>query len=219
MKPNHVAIIMDGNRRWATTNNKQHDAGHRVGAKSLMQLCKNFYRYNIKWLTVYAFSNENGRRSDIEKQRLFSMLEEYLDGDIKKLQEKQIKVQFIGDFSIFSIETQEKILNINNFIVHDSHYTLTVALNYGGRQEICYAASTTNGLLTEKEFQTRLYSNIPDVDLLIRTGGMQRISNFLLWQITYAELYFTQCLWPDFNHNEFQNALEFYSIQKRNFGA
>ncbi len=220
MNLNHIAIIMDGNRRWATLHNTSIRNGHKKGAETLMNLCKNFKKYAIPHLTVYAFSNENNRRSSEEKDNIFSMLEEYLDGDIKKLQQENIKVQFIGDFSVFSQKIQEKITKIHSITHKNPFYTLNVALNYGGRQEICYAFSKIQKRdITDKDVSQNLYQpNIPDVDFLIRTGGMQRLSNFLTWQTTYAELYFCKCLWPDFNEHEFKTALDFYQIQQRNFG-
>lgn len=223
MNPRHVAIIMDGNRRWATTHNVSISSGHQKGAETLMKFCKKFKEYDIPYLTVYAFSSENNRRSSDEKERLFSMLEEYLNGDVKKLQKENINVCFIGDFSIFNKKIQAKIEEINTLSLQKPIFTLTIALNYGGRQEIAHALGTIikNKLpSTIEEISRNLYnSQLPDVDLLIRTGGSQRVSNFLMWQSTYAELYFCNCLWPEFNDAEFQATLEFYKQQKRNFGA
>ena len=222
MNPDHVAIIMDGNRRWAALYNISVNGGHKKGAETLMKFCKNFKQYNIPYLTVYAFSSENNQRSAEEKERLFIMLEEYLDGDVKKLQKENISTQFIGDFSIFNKNIQGKIEEINALSLHQPYFTLTIALNYGGKQEVANAlGKIINAELpaTVENISQNLYSQLPDVDLLIRTGGSQRLSNFLMWQSTYAELYFCNCLWPEFNQAEFQTALEFYKHQKRNFGV
>ena len=217
----HVAIIMDGNRRWATLQNVSVQSGHKKGAEALMNFCKYFQHCNIPYLTVYAFSSENNHRSNEEKNNLFSILEDYLNNSIQKLQKEKIKVQFIGDFSIFSQQIQERIAKIHSSEIPDYRFILNIALNYGGKQEICHAFNRIKKeTITEQDITMNLYQpNTPDVNLLIRTGGMQRLSNFLIWQTTYAELYFSKYLWPDFNEEEFQKALEFYKMQQRNFGS
>lgn len=220
---NHIAIIMDGNRRWARLNNQKQASGHEKGAEALMNFCKAFTKYKIPWLTVYAFSTENNYRTPDEKDQLFTMLEKYLVEDIHSLTKQNIRVRFIGDFSIFKKSIQHKIIQIHDIVMDNAYYTLTIALNYGGRQEICYAVNNLlvkhSGNASEDDIVNNLYTKLPDVDLLIRTGGAQRLSNFLIWQATYAELYFTQCLWPDFNEKEFENSLAFFDVQKRNFGS
>lgn len=212
---------MDGNRRWAKRKGIPSFRGHRAGAKALMEVCKKFHHFKIPFLTVYAFSAENNKRNQEEKTQLFAMLEEYLDGDIQALQKNEVKVQFIGDFSIFSQKIQEKISQVNNFQLSGFNYTFTVALNYGGRHEIvevCKKIAKENHEICEEEITRFINKKIPEVDFLIRTGGMQRLSNFLLWHSAYAELYFEEALWPEFSVKEIEKALAFFVQQKRNFG-
>lgn len=221
---NHIAIIMDGNRRWAKNKNMPSSYGHKAGAKTLINLCKTIRdKYKVNHLTVYAFSSENNSREEDELKQLFSLLDEYLNSDIKTLQKENINVKIFGDFSIFQTSTQEKIHEINNMKMESYSYTLNIALNYGGRQEICHAFNkilqSGKKQVSQEEISQNLYiSNLPDVDLLIRTGGTQRLSNFIIWHAIYAELYFTQILWPNFNEKELQKAIEFYNCQQRNFG-
>ena len=221
--PKHVAIIMDGNRRWATAQSREAIHGHKAGAKALINLCKSIKgNYNIQNLTVYAFSAENLSRESQELNNLFSLLDEYLDSDIKTLQKENINVNIFGDFSIFKHQTQNKIAKINNAHIQSCSYTLNIALNYGGRQELINAFKNISKNVQEVSQETisqNLYiPSMPDVELIIRTGGAQRLSNFLPWQTIYAELYFTHTLWPNFTEEDFKKAIEFYNSQQRNFG-
>ena len=221
--PKHIAIIMDGNRRWAKAQNREAIHGHKAGAKALINLCKAIKgNYNIQNLTAYAFSAENLSRESQEIDHLFSLLDEYLDSDIKTLQKEQINVKIFGDFSIFKPQTQSKIEKIHNTHIQNCSYTLNIALNYGGRQELVNAfkniVQNAQEITPETISQNLYLPSIPDVDLLIRTGGAQRLSNFLPWQTIYAELYFTTALWPNFTEEDFKKAIEFYNSQQRNFG-
>ena len=219
----HLAIIMDGNRRWAKERNVSVKKGHEAGANTLMELCKILKTYSIELVTVYAFSVENNERSKEETDDLFLMLEKYLDSDIKKLQKESVNVRCIGNFEIFPERIRSKIIKINQNITQNSIFTLNIALNYGGKQEIvdaCQKIIENGEKIDIKTIESNLYhKNMPDVDLLIRTGGKQRLSNFLLWQTTYAELYFCETLWPDFTKQNLDFALNFYHKQERNFGA
>ncbi len=219
----HLAIIMDGNRRWAKERNVSVKKGHEAGANTLMELCKILKTYSIELVTVYAFSVENNERSKEETDDLFLMLEKYLDSDIKKLQKESVNVRCIGNFEIFPERIRSKIIKINQNITQNSIFTLNIALNYGGKQEIvdaCQKIIENGEKIDIKTIESNLYhKNMPDVDLLIRTGGKQRLSNFLLWQTTYAELYFCEILWPDFTKQNLDFALNFYHKQERNFGA
>lgn len=212
---------MDGNRRWAKLQGVLSKNGHKKGAQILIDFCKIFKKYAISYLTVYAFSSENNRRENEEKNYLFTLLEEYLTNDIQTLQRENIAVKFIGDFTIFSAEIQNKIAEIHSAGLENPIFTLIIALNYSGKEEICHAINKiSHRNITVDDIAHNLYlPEVPDVDLLIRTGGAMRLSNFLLWQITYAELYFCECLWPDFNESEFQKSLDFYQRQQRNFGV
>jgi undecaprenyl diphosphate synthase len=221
---NHIAIIMDGNRRWARHKKIDGVYGHKEGAKTLMNLCKIIRdKCSVSYVTIYAFSSENTSRSKEELDNLFNLLDEYLDSDIAKLQKENINVTIFGDFSIFKTTTQNKIHKINEHNVENHRYTLNIALNYGGRKELCNAfnilAKSGAKEITEEDITNALYlPHLPDVDLLIRTGGTQRLSNFLPWQAIYAELYFTPTLWPDFKEKHLMEAIEFYQSQQRNFG-
>ena len=219
----HLAIIMDGNRRWAKERNCSVKKGHEAGAKALMDLCKILKNYNIELVTVYAFSVENNSRYKEEKDDLFEMLEKYLDSDIKKLQKEKVNVCCIGNFEIFPERIQRKIVKINENTPQEFTFTLNIALNYGGKQEIvdaCGKIITNKEKVSVESISNYLYyKNMPDVDLLIRTGGKQRLSNFLLWEMSYAELYFCGTLWPNFNKMDLDLAINFYRQQERNFGV
>ena len=219
----HLAIIMDGNRRWAKERNFSVKKGHESGAKALMELCKILKSYKIPLVTVYAFSVENNSRSKEETDDLFLMLEKYLDSDIKKLQKEKINVCCIGNFEIFPERIQKKIAKINENTLQEFTFTLNIALNYGGKQEIVDACGKiiANGEKVSVDAISNYlyYKKMPDVDLLIRTGGKQRLSNFLLWEMSYAELYFCETLWPNFTKEDLDLAINFYRKQERNFGV
>ena len=219
----HLAIIMDGNRRWAKERNFSIKKGHEAGAKALMELCKVLKTYNIPLVTIYAFSVENNNRSKEETDDLFLMLEKYLDSDITKLQKEAINVRCIGSFEIFPERIQQKIAKINENTPQEFIFTLNIALNYGGKQEIvdsCQKIITNCEKVSLETISKHLYyKNMPDVDLLIRTGGKQRLSNFLLWEMSYAELYFCDTLWPNFTKTDLDLAIKFYREQERNFGV
>ena len=226
MKPNHLAIIMDGNRRWASSKNFPSYEGHRVGAKNLWKIIKYIKIHGINYLTLFVFSTENWNRSKKEILFLLTLLDQFLDDLEHKIKDYDYKIRFIGEFSAFSKKIQKKISNINQVTSKNSGMTITLALNYGGRYDII---NGINKLLENKEnlqnineedFKAfTLNSDIPDPDLLIRTGGEKRLSNFLLWDLAYTELIFLPDMWPDFNKLLLENCLLEYSKRIRKYGG
>lgn len=223
--PRHVAIIMDGNRRWAKLHGKSAIEGHRAGALALENVVRYLGSCHLSYLTVYAFSTENWRRTKIEIQGLFLLVEEILNKKLDELQKNDIKLQHLG-------RLDELPLNVRKVITHAVEITknntmvFNFALNYGGRREIVDASRkmVTEGIdaeqVDEASFAKYLYlKDLPDVDLVIRTGGEARLSNFMTWQTVYSELYFTDVLWPDFDSEEIDKALEFYALRQRRFGG
>ncbi len=227
--PEHVAIIMDGNGRWAKKRNLPRSFGHKKGAERVEEIVEASLDLGIKVLTLYAFSTENWLRPKDEVRFLMKLLKEYIKNQIKKLIEKNVKLNFIGDISEFSDDIKEMVKLGMEKTSHCEKLILNIALNYGGRSEILNAVkqiaqNVKNGLIELNEIDENLFSNylytrgMKDPDLLIRTSGEYRISNFLLWQIAYTELYITETYWPDFDKNEFLKALEDYSKRERRFG-
>jgi len=221
---NHLAIIMDGNARWASENKKTKAQGHKKGADTAKAMLPYTSKLGIKYLTLYAFSSENWQRPASEVSILIDLLSHYVKNEIKTLRDYEIKLKVIGDLSKLSSNLQKKINDAVEATKHHSKMTVTIAFGYGSRNEIVNACQQAidSGLkkITETDFQKFLYDpQMPDVDLLIRPGGAHRISNFLLWQAAYAELYFLDKFWPDFNEDDLKLALENYSKRKRNFGG
>jgi len=228
-KPNHVAIIMDGNGRWAKSKNLPTAFGHKQGSEVARKIIEASKNLGIKYLTLYAFSSENWNRPKSEVNHLMTLLQHYIDKEKKHLQESNIRIFVIGNFSKIPTKLLESIQEAEEITKNNSGMTLTIALSYGGREEIVDATKKIislckQGLLSEadideKTFTSCLYnSTLPDPDLLIRTSGELRISNFLLWQSAYTEFYFTKVNWPDFNSDELEKALTEYQQRKRNYG-
>ncbi len=226
----HVAIIMDGNGRWAERRGMSRSAGHRQGAEAISGVLEAAQLLGIRFLTLYAFSTENWKRPDAEISALMGLLEEFLDRKISVFQEKNIRLKTVGRTMGLPRRAAEKLLNAVELTRDNDGGTLILALNYGGRAEITDAAvSLSRAVLSggmkpeqidEKIFSSFLYDpSVPDPDLLIRTSGEMRISNFLLWQIAYAELYITEKLWPDFTGDDLKKAVEEFSRRKRRFGG
>jgi undecaprenyl diphosphate synthase len=225
MELNHLAIIMDGNRRWAVLNNRPSYEGHRFGAKNLWKVIKDIDNYYINYLTLFVFSTENWKRSQKEILFLLALLEKFLDDLESKIKDYNFKIRFIGDFSGFSKKIQQKLLHINKITLKQTGMTITLALNYGGRYDI---VNTVNNILknsdklkqiNQEDFKDfTLNARIPDPDLLIRTGGEQRLSNFLLWDLAYTELIFLPDFWPDFNKSLLDKCLKDYSKRRRKYG-
>ena len=225
MELNHLAIIMDGNRRWAVLNNRPSYEGHRFGADNLWKVIKDIDNYSINYLTLFVFSTENWKRSQKEILFLLALLEKFLDDLESKIEDNNYKIRFIGDFSEFSKKIQQKILHINKITYKKPGMTITLALNYGGRYDIVYAInnilknSDKQNYIKQEDFKDFTFNaSIPDPDLLIRTGGEKRLSNFLLWDLAYTELIFLPDFWPDFNKSLLDKCLKDYSKRTRKYG-
>ena len=226
MKLDHIAIIMDGNRRWATANNLSSYEGHKKGAENLWNIINNIQEFKLKFLTLFVFSTENWKRSKREISFLMSLLNEFLDQTILKINENSFRVRFIGDLSAFEKKIKDKIEIIENNSQSNKGIVITLALNYGGRLDII---SAINKILihnknfkpiSEKDFKKyTLNKDLPDPDLLIRTGGEMRLSNFLLWDLAYTELMFIPQMWPDFNKLILENCILDYSKRTRKYGG
>ncbi len=228
--PTHVAIIMDGNGRWAAARRLPRVAGHREGARAVRRAIEAAIGQGVHWLTLYAFSNENWRRPTGEVTDLTGLLRHYLRSEIDELDANGVRLRVIGERDRFDREIQRELAGAEARTSGNRRLNLTVALSYGSRAEIAAAArlaaeAARDGRLDpsrldEQEFGRRLATNgIPDPDLLIRTSGEQRLSNFLLWQAAYAELLFLDVLWPDFDETHFAAALAEYARRERRFGG
>ena len=225
----HIAFIMDGNRRWAKKRGLPIAAGHRQGAETLVEVAKAAKKLGIKYMTVYAFSTENWKREKAEVDTLMDLLRHYLDSGFKELQENKARIMFIGEREMLADDIIAKMNKIEADTAENSEVTLCVALSYGGQQEIVAAARQLAekvqkdemkvGDINVEAFGGALYTaGIPAPDLLVRTSGEERISNFLLWQLAYTEFYFTPTLWPDFNEKELKQIIEQYQIRERRYG-
>ena len=226
MKLDHLAIIMDGNRRWARANNLPSYEGHRKGANNLWDIINNVQKLKLKFLTVFVFSTENWKRSSSEISFLMKLLNQFLDETISKIDKNSFKIRFIGDFLPFEKQVKEKINVITKTSSNNKGVVITLALNYGGRLDIISAINKIliNGkkinLINEIEFKKyTLNKDIPDPDLLIRTGGEMRLSNFLLWDLAYTELMFVKEMWPDFNKSILENCMVEYAKRNRKYGG
>jgi undecaprenyl diphosphate synthase len=228
--PVHVAIIMDGNGRWAAARGLPRIAGHRAGAQAVRRAIEAAIRHNVGWLTLYAFSSENWRRSAGEVTDLTGLLRHYIRSEVAELHEQGVRMRFIGDRGRFDADIQADLLRAEQRTAINTRLTLIVALSYGARAEIVAAArrvaeaaragTLDPATLTEEGFGRLLDTpDIPDPDLILRTSGEQRLSNFLLWQGAYAELVFLDVLWPDFSQAHFAEALAEYARRERRFGA
>lgn len=228
--PRHVAIIMDGNGRWAKQKGKLRIFGHQNGVKAVRSAVSFAAKHQIKVLTLYAFSSENWSRPETEVSALMSLFMRALDSEVKKLHKNNIRLNIIGDKSAFSENLQKRIAESEKLTENNTGLILNIAANYGGYWDIVQAAQKVAAQVKENQltieqitpelFQQQLSTgNQPEVDLLIRTSGEQRISNFLLWQIAYAELFFTPVLWPDFDDETFSQAILSYQQRERRFGS
>ena len=221
--PKHVAIIMDGNGRWAKEQGLKRTAGHEKGAKVVREITIHACKVGIQYLTLYAFSTENWSRPKLEVEFLMKLLEKYFLTELPVYLENNIKFQAIGDLSRFSKKLQTIIKNTELQTSSCTGLTHVLALNYGSRDEITRAVKklTEKKLdITEENIQNNLdTANMPDIDLLIRTSGEVRISNFLLWQIAYAEMFFTKTYWPEFTTDEFEDILSDFNKRERRFGG
>ena len=219
----HVAIIMDGNGRWGIKNRKSRNLGHKAGLATIEKILKKTLQKKIKFLTLYAFSTENWKRPKREVQFLFNLLEEFLITKTNQLNKQNIKFTVIGSRKNFSKKLLRILSNAEASTKNNKSLQINLALNYGFRSELINAISImrkNNILFNESNITKHLYTkNVPDPDLLIRTGNTNRLSNFLLWQLAYSEIYFVKKLWPDFSTKDYNKILNNFKNLKRNFGA
>lgn len=225
----HIAIIMDGNGRWAKKRLLPRSAGHKKGAEKVKEIAQEANRLGVKFLTLYAFSTENWQRPQEEVDTLMGLLRQYLNSDFRELHEKNIRIRFIGERVMLADDIVRSMEALERQTAENSSMTLCFAISYGSRQEIVQAARklavlVKNGDMSESDidiaqFSAMLYTkDIPDPDILIRTSGEQRISNYLLWQIAYSELFFTQTAWPDFSGQELEAIMTDFNSRERRYG-
>ena len=228
--PEHIAIIMDGNGRWAKKRFMPRNYGHAQGSKTLEKIIEDANGFGVKYLTVYAFSTENWVRPQDEIDALMKLLRDYMKDCVKKSKKNNMRVRVIGDKTKLDADLQESIEILEKESANNTGINFQVALNYGGRDELVRAArkmatDAKEGKLKVEDIDQDVFASyldtkdIPDPDLLIRTSGELRLSNYLLWQLAYTEFYFTDVLWPDFNANELVKAIEFYNRRDRRFGG
>ena len=228
--PNHVAIIMDGNRRWAKEKGIDYRLGHKEGAKTLEKIVRYAKKVGIKYITVYAFSTENWKRSEEEVGALMLLLKTYLDDYGKRADSENIKVKVLGDITALSDGLQKSIRRCEDRTKDNTGITFSICINYGGRDELihaikCISSDVKEGKVNIENIDENLISNnlytagIPDPDLVIRTSGELRTSNFLPWQIVYSEFLFLDKYWPDFSEEDIDNAIVIYQSRNRKFGA
>ena len=229
MKPKHIAIIMDGNRRWAKSNNQSLLNAYEKGVETLNNTIQDCIKLKINYLTVFGFSTENWNRSKKEISYLMKLFDKFLDKAILEAEFKEIKIKFIGDLEVFSKKIKDKTSFLSYLTNKKKKLTLTIAVNYGGQQEILSAVKryltdllneNTKNLKNVNHFEKYLFNyNLPNIDLLIRTGGEKRLSNFMLWHLAYTELLFLNQMWPDFNFNLLDSSVNEFTSRKRKFGG
>ena len=228
--PQHVAIILDGNGRWAKKRLLPRNAGHIQGSKNVEKVCSAAWDMGIKYLTVYAFSTENWKRPKSEVDALMKLLHSYLKDCIKTSTKNNMKVKVIGDISKLSEDLQARIREVEEVSASNTGLNFTVALNYGGRDEIVrsikkLANDVASGNVKPEDIDESCFAGyldtngLPDPDLMIRTSGEQRLSNYLLWQLAYSEFYFTDVLWPDFGKKDLEAAIKWFNSKERRFGG
>ena len=227
--PNHIAIIMDGNGRWAKSKGLLRNIGHQNGAKTVKEVVETCAKINVKYLTLYAFSTENWNRPKLEVELLMKLLISSLKKEVKTLQKNNIKLSTIGNLNSLPTKVARELKDVIEKTKDNNRLTLTLALSYGSREELIktikeISLKVKNNLISPENIDKSVINNhlydhyLPDVDLLIRTSGEQRISNFLLWEIAYAELFFSDILWPDFNKENLFEAILNYQNRERRFG-
>ncbi len=225
----HIAIIMDGNGRWAKKRGLPRSFGHKKGAEAVKEISKAAANMGVKFLTLYAFSTENWNRDPEEVATLMNLLRQYLKSDLKEIQDNGVRILFIGERSMLDTDIVESMKKIEADTAANDKMTLCIAISYGSRQEIVNAARKIAALakrgdiqpedVDSKMFSDMLYTkDIPDPDLVIRTSGEMRISNYLLWQIAYAEFFFTEVLWPDFNEKILADIVKDFKTRERRYG-
>lgn len=228
--PQHVAIILDGNGRWAKKKGMPRNYGHAQGSKNVERICEDAYRLGVKYLTVYAFSTENWKRPQDEVDALMNLLRNYMKTCLKTAEKNRMKVRVLGDKTALDADIRKRIEELEEATKNNDGLNFQIALNYGSRDEMiramrkmcadCKEGKIAIDQIEESLFETYLDTyDIPDPDLMIRTSGEQRLSNYLLWQLAYTEFYFTDVLWPDFTKEELIKAIEYYNGRDRRFGG
>ena len=228
--PQHIAIILDGNGRWAKSYGMPRNYGHAQGSKNVERICEEAWRMGIKYLTVYAFSTENWNRPDSEVSALMTLLRNYMKTCLKTAAKNDMKIRVIGDIQPLDDDIKNRISELESATVNNGGLNFTIALNYGSRDELTRAArkmarDCADGKLEADDIDESVFESyldthgIPDPDLMIRTSGEQRLSNYLLWQLAYSEFYFTDVPWPDFTKEELVKAIEEYNHRHRRFGG
>ena len=219
----HVAIIMDGNGRWGKKYKNSRNAGHRAGLNTVEKIINSSIQNKIKYLTLYAFSTENWKRPPNEIKFLFKLLNNFIDQKIEEFNKNDIKLKIIGNINIFNLKLKKKLIKSEEITKNNMRLQVNLALNYGSKSELIYAFNKLKKKklkINEKNVEQYLYTReIPDPDILIRTGNTQRLSNFLLWQLAYTEIFFEKKLWPDFNKNDYCKILKKFKNTKRNYGT
>lgn len=228
--PSHIAVIMDGNGRWATKKGVPKLSGHKAGMEALKKIVRKSGEIGVEYLTVYAFSTENWKRSAEEVGGIFQILVYYMERELKEIHKQNVKVNILGDYSAIPKKAENAVNEALELTKNNTGLKFNIALNYGGRDEISRAVKliaedVKNGVISSEEITedliaSKMYTGeMPDPDLVIRTSGELRLSNFLLWQSAYSEFYFTDVLWPDFDENQYLKAIESFQHRKRNFGG
>ena len=223
-KPKHIGIILDGNGRWAKKRNLPRLAGHKAGVEAITRTIKAVIDEGIEVLSVYAFSTENWKRDKEEVDGIFALISDAIDKYLPSIQRNEIKVQILGDYSVLNEELKQKIDRLVEETKSNQKLIFNIALNYGSRKEILRAVNVCAEKYPGQEITAEMFENelftagLPDIDFVIRTSGEQRLSNFMLYQASYAELYFPKIFWPDFNKKFLQKALKVYSKRNRRFG-
>ena len=221
--PKHVAIIMDGNGRWGIKKKNSRNYGHSVGVKVVEKIIREAISKKIKYLTLYTFSTENWKRPKNEIKFLIKLLENYIKREIENLKKNKVKLKIIGNINKFPLSLKRKLRQAEKQTKLNNKIQINIALNYGSKEEIIRTVKKLKSLslpINDRNISSNLYTgNIPDPEILIRTGNRKRLSNFLLWQCSYTEIYFEKKLWPDFNRNDFTKILTNFSKVRRNFGG
>lgn len=228
--PQHIAIILDGNGRWAKKKGMPRNYGHMEGAKTVERICEDAYNLGVKYLTVYAFSTENWKRPQSEVDALMNLLRSYMKNCLKRAEKNNMRVRVIGDKTALAQDLQERIAELEEATKDYDGLCFQIALNYGSRDEMirsmrCLCRDCKEGKVDVNDIDEIMFesyldtADIPDPDLMIRTSGEQRLSNYLLWQLAYSEFYFTDVLWPDFSKEDLEKAIEYYNKRDRRFGG
>ena len=217
---NHIAFIMDGNGRWGKKKGKSRNFGHLKGVETVKKIVKASIRFKIPIITFYVFSSENWKRPKNEKNYIFKLIKIYFNKEIKNIINQGIKINILGELNKFASDLRITLKKSEDLTKKNKRIVVNLAINYGSKNEIIQALKKTKNNLTIKNFEKNLYTkNMPNPDILIRTGGYQRLSNFLLWQLAYAELFFLKKLWPDFDSNDLLKIIKKYKNINRNYGS